>query len=68
MHPPKTVSIQLPPLSDREAAHLWQALHELTVIIDAYYRSPTLTATDRPDVLAPADQHTIDLFDDELPF
>ena len=64
---PKTVSIQLPPLSEHEAAHLCQALHELTLIIDAYYRSPPPTASARPVASATANRHTIDLFDDERP-
>lgn len=57
----RTVSIELPPLSDTEATHLLDVLRDLAQIVEAYY------ALDPRDRIPPDDQ-TIDLFQDELPF
>lgn len=74
MPTPKTLSIQLPPLSDNEAEHLLDALHDLIAIVDAYYRVPVRPAgsahTTPASSHAPhsTDTDTIDLFDNALPF
>ena len=74
MSTPKTLSIQLPPLSDNEAEHLLDALHDLIAIVDAYYRIPARSTGSAHTTLASAharhsrDTDTIDLFDNALPF
>ena len=64
----RTVSIQLPTLSDHEARQLLDVLHDLTAIVDAYYRPPPATSRLPPVTAERADTRTRDLFDDELPF
>jgi hypothetical protein len=58
----RTAYIQLPPLSDAEASHLLEVLHDLCVIVQAHYEIHPSAETPSADI------RTIDLFGDELPF
>ena len=68
MSPTRTISIQLPALSDDEARQLLDVLHDLITIVDAYYRPPASRSRSQPTAVELPDTRTRDLFDNELPF
>lgn len=63
-----SVTIQLPALSETEAAHLLEALQDLTHIVQVYYGLPHHRAAATDEAGSPPETPTADLFRDELPF